>query len=135
MTLSVTNKILGWVFKPLGVTVVADQVGPTLVCLKFRSLFGSGIWVETVVPEEPMFLRITNYIFADWWIPTFIATSTLKVSCFPVCLLESDASTAVARCGNVRHHVMTFYFLQVHLTLSVHGLAYYTSCIASIQYM
>ena len=79
MKIKMTNKLLGWAIKPLDVSVVTDQIGPTVVCLKFQSLFGTGLWFETVVPEGPMFTRMVNYVFADWWVPTFIATAMLKV--------------------------------------------------------
>lgn len=78
ITLHLTNKIFGWVFKPLEVDVVADQIGPTVVGLKFKLLFGTGIWIQTVVPEEPLVQRMVNYVYADWWIPTFIVTSLLR---------------------------------------------------------
>ena len=58
---------------------MADQIGPTVVGLKFKLFFGTGIWIQTVVPEEPMVQRMVNYVFADWWIPTFAVTSMLRV--------------------------------------------------------
>lgn len=86
MTIQLTNKILGWTFKLLESNVVADQHGPAVVCLKFRVFGVTGMWLETIVPEEPMSLRMLNYVYADWWAPTFLVTSFLKVRLLYFCM-------------------------------------------------
>ena len=81
MSLHMTNTILGIPVPLLDVFVESDQIGPSIVKLRFKIFLGTGVWVQTVVPEEPLYQRMTNYVFADWWIPTFAITSFLKVHC------------------------------------------------------
>ena len=79
MTLHLANSVLGFKLQFLDVHLNSDQIGPSVVILRFKTIFGRGAWLQTVVPEEPLNQRMTNYIFADWWIPTFIAAIMLKV--------------------------------------------------------
>ena len=93
MTLSMSIKLFGkWNIKPFDFHVVVDQVssympykfqlifsffikiGPAVVYLRFKLLFGNGAFLQTIVPEEPVMQRLTHYIYCDWWIPTFLAT-------------------------------------------------------------
>lgn len=78
LTLSVTNKLFGWTVKLLNAKVEALQNGPSMIHLTFKSFLGNGVWVETVVPEGPMSQRLTTYVFADWWAPTFIVNAILR---------------------------------------------------------
>ncbi|KAL5460176.1 hypothetical protein EMCRGX_G033604 [Ephydatia muelleri] len=78
MTLHLANSFLGFKLQFLDVHVNSDQIGPSVVILRFKTILGRGAWLQTVVPEEPLNQRMTNYIFADWWIPTFIAATMLK---------------------------------------------------------
>ena len=79
MSLHMINTLLGIPLSLLDVRVESDQIGPSIVLLKFKIFLGRGVWIQTVVPEEPLYQRMTNYVFADWWIPTFVITAFLKV--------------------------------------------------------
>ena len=79
MSLHMVNTVLGIPLPLLDVHVESDQIGPSIVLLRFKIFLGRGVWIQTVVPEEPLYQRMTNYVFADWWIPTFAITAFLKV--------------------------------------------------------
>ena len=58
------------------------QVGPGIVCLTFKSFFGSGLLFETLTPQEPLLQKYSLTVYADWWIPKFM--TRLMVSGYDV---------------------------------------------------
>lgn len=80
MTINLTHTILGVRVPLLDVSVVTHQIGPALVILRYKTAFGSGTWVQTIVPEGPLYLRMTSYSYTDWWLPTFVTSSFLEVN-------------------------------------------------------
>eukprot|EP00731_Ephydatia_muelleri_P031142 Em0022g656a len=78
MTINLTHAILGVRVPLLDVSVVTHQIGPALVILRYKTAFGTGTWVQTIVPEGPLYLRMTSYSYTDWWLPTFVASSFLE---------------------------------------------------------
>ena len=78
MTINLTHTILGVRVPLLDVSVVTHQIGPALVILRYKTAFGSGTWVQTIVPEGPLYLRMTSYSYTDWWLPTFVTSSFLE---------------------------------------------------------
>ena len=40
--------------------------------LTFNSILGSGLFLQTLTPQEPLLQKYSLMVFADWWIPTFI---------------------------------------------------------------
>ena len=63
------------------------QIGPALVYLTFNSIFGSGLFLQTLTPQEPLLQKYTLLTYADWWIPTFI--TKFMVSGFDVQVSQS----------------------------------------------
>lgn len=65
--------LLGYHLPVLDLDIVATQVGPGLVYLTFDSLFGSGVFIQTLTPEEPLYQSLTHCIYAEWRVPTIMA--------------------------------------------------------------
>ena len=65
------------------------QIGPGIVFLTFKSFFGSGLFLQTLTPQEPLLQKYTLMTFADWWIPTFI--TDLMVRGFDVQVGDHDS--------------------------------------------
>eukprot|EP00047_Mylnosiga_fluctuans_P007849 m.255872 g.255872 ORF g.255872 m.255872 type:complete len:449 (-) comp19733_c0_seq1:103-1449(-) len=59
----------------LDLYVTATQVGPALVYLKWKSLFGCGVFVQSLTPQEPMLQELTHCIYTEWRVPSIIAKS------------------------------------------------------------
>ena len=54
------------------------QVGPAIVYLTFNTLFGSGAFVHSLTPQEPLLQKYCLLAYADWWIPTFVVKMMVK---------------------------------------------------------
>lgn len=66
-------KIFGFTFKVLNLDVHAKQIGPGVVYLTFNSIFGRGVYVQSVTPTEPLVLRVIHHIYVNKNIPTILA--------------------------------------------------------------
>jgi cholesterol 7-dehydrogenase len=49
------------------------QIGPGIVYLKFDSFFGRGVFIQSLVPVEPMVQKLVHNIYIHWAVPNFIA--------------------------------------------------------------
>lgn len=78
LTINLTHAIFGVKVPLLNVSVVVHQIGPGLVILRYNTSFGKGTWVQTIVPEGPLYLRMTSYTYADWWLPSFLVSSLME---------------------------------------------------------
>ncbi|KJE94081.1 Rieske domain-containing protein [Capsaspora owczarzaki ATCC 30864] len=65
--------IFGIIFSPLNFYVSAQQIGPALVYLKWRSLFGQGVFIQSVTPVAPMEQLVVHTVYAEWKVPTWFA--------------------------------------------------------------
>lgn len=52
--------------------VLFPQIGPGVVFLTFKSILGSGLFLQTLTPQEPLLQKYTLSAYADWWVPSFI---------------------------------------------------------------
>ncbi|KAL4219144.1 hypothetical protein ACF0H5_021726 [Mactra antiquata] len=53
--------------------VHAMQIGPAIVYLTFESFFGKGVFIQSLIPVEPMVQKLTHNIYIHWTVPNFIA--------------------------------------------------------------
>ncbi|OWF39957.1 Cholesterol desaturase daf-36 [Mizuhopecten yessoensis] len=53
--------------------VRAQQIGPAIVYLEFDSPIGSGVFVQSLTPVEPMVQKLVHNIYMDRKVPTIIA--------------------------------------------------------------
>lgn len=67
-TLSITGKEL----HILDLTVKARQIGPGLVYLTFDSTFGSGCFLHSLTPTEPLIQRALFQVYFTWYIPSCV---------------------------------------------------------------
>jgi len=65
--------LFGMLVSMLSLHVTAFQVGPSLVYLTFESLFGRGVFVQSLLPVGPLEQIVTHEIWAEWRLPTVIA--------------------------------------------------------------
>ena len=49
------------------------QIGPGIVYLWFDSLLGSGVFVQSVTPVEPLLQKMTHKLYTAVTIPMFMA--------------------------------------------------------------
>jgi len=49
------------------------QIGPGIVYLMFDSFFGSGVFIQSLIPVEPMVQKLVHNIYVHWAVPNFIA--------------------------------------------------------------
>ena len=54
------------------------QIGPGVVFLTFKNMFGSGALLQSLTPQEPLLQKNSVLAYADWWIPTFIVKLIVK---------------------------------------------------------
>eukprot|EP00121_Abeoforma_whisleri_P004104 Awhi_evm1s3703 len=53
--------------------VDGTQAGPGLVYLKFKSALGTGVFVQSIVPEEPRVQKLQHVLFCSWSIPSLVS--------------------------------------------------------------
>ena len=58
--------------------LLPSQIGPAVVHLNMSFFFGNVLIVQTVVPEKPLLQRMTNSLYADWWLPSFVGYWILR---------------------------------------------------------
>lgn len=66
-------KLFGFSFATLNLDVYAKQIGPGVVYLTFDSLFGKGVYIQSVTPMEPLVLKVIHNIYVNKRIPTILA--------------------------------------------------------------
>jgi len=64
--------LFGIKLPPLNFNVVAYQVGPSLVYLTFKSFFGEGAFVQSLLPLGPMEQKVTHEVWGEWTLPTIM---------------------------------------------------------------
>ncbi|KAH3794564.1 hypothetical protein DPMN_148101 [Dreissena polymorpha] len=64
--------------------VHAFQVGPGIVYLKFESFFGTGVFIQSLTPVEPMLQKLTHNIYMNWAVPNCIAKFFMYGECVHV---------------------------------------------------
>jgi len=74
---SVETKYLGLQVPGTYVHVTIDQVGPSTVHLRYTTLFGDVVVIETVSPVQPLLQRVTHQVFAEKTVPRFAAKFVL----------------------------------------------------------
>ena len=65
---------------------VCSQIGPSLVYLEFDGFFGRGVFIQTVLPLEPLVQKVVHNIYVNSWMPTFIAKLYMLGEALQVCL-------------------------------------------------
>jgi cholesterol 7-dehydrogenase len=55
------------------------QIGPGLVHLEFHNWFGRMMCIDSVTPVSPFLQRCEHLMYADWWIPRFMAKIALSL--------------------------------------------------------
>ncbi|XP_012939271.1 cholesterol 7-desaturase [Aplysia californica] len=65
--------VFGITIPMMNLQVSARQIGPALVYLEFKSFFGSGVFIQTVTPLEPLLQKVVHNIYVTSWMPTCIA--------------------------------------------------------------
>jgi len=65
-------KLFGFKLSFVDMNVRARQIGPGFVYLTFVTPFGSGCWIHTLWPVEPMLQKLTHQIYFTWYIPPII---------------------------------------------------------------
>lgn len=53
--------------------VTAQQIGPGVVYLMFESMFGNGVYVQSLTPVEPMLQKLVHNIYVSWTMPIPVA--------------------------------------------------------------
>ncbi|XP_015766038.1 PREDICTED: cholesterol 7-desaturase-like [Acropora digitifera] len=53
--------------------LIARQIGPGLVFMKFKSAFGDGVFLQSLTPKEPLLHIMRHEIYAAKTMPTFVA--------------------------------------------------------------
>uniref|UniRef100_H2YV04 3-ketosteroid-9-alpha-monooxygenase oxygenase component-like C-terminal domain-containing protein n=1 Tax=Ciona savignyi TaxID=51511 RepID=H2YV04_CIOSA len=48
------------------------QIGPGIVHLHFRGIFGSGVFVQNLIPIEPLHLVLTHNLYGTRYLPLFV---------------------------------------------------------------
>lgn len=66
-------KVFGYNFSWLNMSVHARQIGPGLVYLEFESFFGKGVFIQSLVPVEPMVQKLVHNLYIHWAVPNCIA--------------------------------------------------------------
>ena len=56
------------------------QIGPGVVFFNIKTVFGSGIMISVLTPQEPLVQKLTNIFYVDWWIPSFISRMMIRNS-------------------------------------------------------
>lgn len=64
--------LFGYHFKAVDMKVRAQQIGPSLVYLKFSTPFGEGVYIHTVTPQEPLLQKLLHQMYFTWYIPAII---------------------------------------------------------------
>ncbi|KAH3716024.1 cholesterol 7-desaturase nvd-like [Dreissena polymorpha] len=64
--------------------VHAFQVGPGIVYLKFESFFGTGVFIQSLTPVEPMLQKLAHSIYMNWAVPNCISKFFLYAECVQV---------------------------------------------------
>ncbi|XP_052821551.1 cholesterol 7-desaturase nvd [Octopus bimaculoides] len=73
ITLKHCLNLCGVPFKMLNLDVFARQIGPAIVYLEFQSIFGKGIYIQSVIPTEPMVQKVVHNIYVSKSVPTLFA--------------------------------------------------------------
>ena len=75
------------VFKLNCNVLCCQQTGPGLVYKYYTSLFGKGIFIHTVPPEEPLLQRVEHRIYSSRYTPAIITNFFLYAESIQVLLL------------------------------------------------
>eukprot|EP00042_Codosiga_hollandica_P029291 m.161041 g.161041 ORF g.161041 m.161041 type:complete len:452 (+) comp53035_c0_seq1:204-1559(+) len=78
LTLVHSLKIFGIEILPVRMDLTVTQVGPALVYLEWKTLLGRVCYVHSLTPTEPLLQRTNFLVFADRFVPTFMAKIYLK---------------------------------------------------------
>lgn len=54
-------------------SVTAQQIGPGVVYLQFESMFGRGVYIQSLTPLEPMVQKLVHNIYVSWTMPVPVA--------------------------------------------------------------
>lgn len=62
------------------------QIGPGVVYLEFESIFGRGVFIQSLTPVEPLLQKMVHNIYATWYTPIpivkfFLFAEALQVRC------------------------------------------------------
>ena len=49
------------------------QIGPGIVYLTFNSIFGRGVYLQSITPVEPLVQKLVHNVYLDWKLPTILA--------------------------------------------------------------
>lgn len=52
---------------------VCLQIGPGVVYLMFESMFGRGVFVQSLTPVEPLMQKLVHNIYVSWTMPIPVA--------------------------------------------------------------
>lgn len=64
--------------------LIARQIGPGLVFMKFKSAFGDGVFLQSLTPKEPLLHIMRHEIYAAKTMPTFMAKFLLYAEAIQV---------------------------------------------------
>lgn len=73
--LSLTHELrmFGKTITPINLKVEANQIGPGIVYLYFDSFFGRGVYIQSLLPVEPLVQKLVHNVYLDWKLPTLLA--------------------------------------------------------------
>ena len=66
-------QLFGCAFPALDLNVTARQIGPGLVYLTWDSIFGSGVFTQSITPMGPLEQNLQHGIWASWTVPNWLA--------------------------------------------------------------
>ena len=49
------------------------QIGPGIVNLTFKTMFGTGAYLHAITPQEPLEQKIIHHIVCSRWMPSFFS--------------------------------------------------------------
>ncbi|EGD74810.1 hypothetical protein PTSG_07043 [Salpingoeca rosetta] len=65
--------IFGHELPVMDIKLTATQVGPGLVYLEWSSFFGTGVFVQTLTPVEPLYQELTHTIYSSFTVPQIVS--------------------------------------------------------------
>ncbi|GAB1610547.1 cholesterol 7-desaturase-like [Argonauta hians] len=70
-------QFFGIPFTLLNLDISARQIGPAVVYLEFQCMFGKGVFIQNVLPIEPMVQKVVHNIYVSKSIPSLFAKFVL----------------------------------------------------------
>jgi len=72
LTLKHSLSLFGFHIPVLDLKVTAMQIGPAIVHMFFDSPAGKGVYVQSLLPEEPLMQKMVHHIYMNWMAPPIV---------------------------------------------------------------